>query len=88
MSAMSHHSPQQHQQQQAPPPAEFDLSRLTPEQQVAYRDMLRVLSAVSTSESKSMLEQLYRESEDRKLLTAYTGVFPGLEKEDHAGGEK
>ena len=65
------------------PAAEFDLAKLTPEQQTTYRDMLRLLSSQSTADSKAMLEQLYREAEDRKLLSAYTGVFPGLENDEH-----
>jgi hypothetical protein len=62
-------------------PPEFDMGKLTDEQQATYRDMLRMLSGMSTGDSKLILEQLYRESEDRKLLAAYTGVFPGLERE-------
>jgi hypothetical protein len=62
-------------------PAEFDVSTLTEEDQDAYQGMLRLLCRVDNGDARRVLEQLYRESEDRKLLAAYTGVFPKLETE-------
>lgn len=61
--------------------AEFDLGRLRADEQDTYRDMLRLLCAVPSQDARSILEQLYKEAEDRKLLAAYTGVFPTLEQD-------
>lgn len=63
---------------------EFDVATLQEEDREAYAAMLRVLCSISNTESRSLLEQLYRESEDRKLLAAYSGVFPKLEAERQA----
>lgn len=66
--------------QQTPLPC-FDVSQLNDEDVETYRSMLRLLCRMSNQESRAVLEQLYRESEDRKLLAGYTGVFPKLENE-------
>lgn len=54
----------------------FDLAQLPTDHQQVVKDMLRVLCALEQSKSKQLLEHLYREAEDKKLLMAYTGVFP------------
>lgn len=74
----SHTRPTTAASSSAPLPAteEFDPSTLTTDQQSVYRDMLRVLCQLDASRSKALLEQLYRESEEKKLLLGYTGVFP------------
>jgi hypothetical protein len=71
----------------APAPAaasSFDVAALGDEDREAYAAMLRLLSRLSNSEARSALQQLYHESEDRKLLASYTGVFPKLENERDA----
>lgn len=54
----------------------FDVSTLSPDHQVIYRDMIRVLCGLEQSQCKRLLEHMYREAEDKKLLLGYTGVFP------------
>lgn len=54
----------------------FDVTALSPDHQKIYRDMIRVLCGLDQSMSKALLEHMYREAEDKKLLMAYTGVFP------------
>lgn len=56
--------------------AAFDVSQLTTDHQRIYRDMVRVLCTLEQSTTKALLEHMYREAEDKKLLGAYTGVFP------------
>jgi hypothetical protein len=64
-----------------PAPPSFDVASLNESDREAYSAMLRLLTRLSNDESRAALEQLYRESEDRKLLASYTGVFPKLENE-------
>ncbi|CUG90842.1 Hypothetical protein, putative [Bodo saltans] len=54
----------------------FDLAQLSTDHQHVVKDMLRVLCTLEQGKSKQLLEHLYREAEDKKLLMAYTGVFP------------
>mmetsp|Transcript_37891 Transcript_37891/g.44174 ORF Transcript_37891/g.44174 Transcript_37891/m.44174 type:complete len:238 (+) Transcript_37891:43-756(+) len=54
----------------------FEVSSLSVEQQRVYRDMIRVLCSLDQQQCKHLLEHMYREAEDKKLLMAYTGVFP------------
>jgi hypothetical protein len=62
--------------------ARFDVAALDDEEdREAYAAMLRLLTKLSNGQSRAALEQLYRESEDRRLLAAYTGVFPKLDAE-------
>ena len=56
----------------------FHVSMLTADHQQVYREMVRVLCTMSQKDSKALLEEMYRESEDKKLLAAYTGVFPEM----------
>lgn len=56
--------------------AGFDVSSLSVEQQRVYRDMVRMLCSLEQPQCKQLLEHMYREAEDKKLLMAYTGVFP------------
>lgn len=59
----------------------FDVAALPAADRETYADMLRLLTRLPTAEARAALEQLYRESEDRKLLVTYTGVFPKLDGE-------
>jgi hypothetical protein len=56
--------------------AGFDMAQLSTDHQQVVKDMLRVLCTLEQGKSKQLLEHLYREAEDKKLLMAYTGVFP------------
>jgi hypothetical protein len=71
----SHHQSSVHQ---APPP-DFDPTQLNDEDLETYRGALRLLCRMNNADARGMLESLYRESEDRKLLAGYTGVFPRLD---------
>ena len=56
----------------------FHVSMLSADHQQVYREMVRVLCTMTQKDSKALLEEMYRESEDKKLLAAYTGVFPEM----------
>jgi hypothetical protein len=64
-------------------PQGFDMTSLTDTQQGTVRDMVRLLCGLCNEDSRGLLEHMYRDSEERKLLSAYTGIFPSL---DHAEG--
>ena len=67
-----------------PVPSNFDVAALNEEDREAYAAMLRLLSRLPNADARAALQQLYHESEDRKLLASYTGVFPKLENERDA----
>eukprot|EP01012_Entosiphon_sulcatum_P045604 TRINITY_DN60882_c0_g1_i1.p1 TRINITY_DN60882_c0_g1~~TRINITY_DN60882_c0_g1_i1.p1 ORF type:complete len:249 (-),score=27.60 TRINITY_DN60882_c0_g1_i1:29-775(-) len=61
---------------------EFDISILNAEHQQLYHDFVRMLCLMGNEDSRAILEQAYRESEEKKLLSGYTGIFPTLDNED------
>lgn len=61
--------------------AELDVNSLPAEHQGIVRDMISVLCSLNTNDSKALLEQVFRESEEKRLLAAYTGVFPTLQRQ-------
>jgi hypothetical protein len=62
----------------------FDVAALGDEDRDAYAAMLRLLTRLPNADARAALQQLYHESEDRKLLASYTGVFPKLDNEREA----
>jgi hypothetical protein len=56
----------------------FHVSMLSADHQGVYKEMVRVLCTMTQKDAKALLEEMYRESEDKKLLAAYTGVFPEM----------
>ena len=63
----------------------FDVTALTSAQQQTYTDLVTLLSTLPQREAKSLLEQAYREGEERKLLMAYTGGFAGAKGASSSG---
>lgn len=55
---------------------EFDVSSLSETDQHVYQEMLALLCRLPNPDARGLLERVYRESEDQKLLSAYTGVIP------------
>uniref|UniRef100_A0A7S1QZQ4 Uncharacterized protein n=1 Tax=Neobodo designis TaxID=312471 RepID=A0A7S1QZQ4_NEODS len=68
----------------APAAPQFDVASLKEEDRDAYAAMLRLLARLPNTDARAVLQQLYHESEDRKLLASYTGVFPKLDNERDA----
>eukprot|EP00756_Hemistasia_phaeocysticola_P007975 Hpha_TRINITY_DN14453_c0_g1::TRINITY_DN14453_c0_g1_i1::g.157793::m.157793 len=64
-----------------------DVSTILPsdESQGTYQQFVDLLTTLTTEQSRMVLEAAYRESEERKLLAGYTGVFPGLIDSDEEG---
>eukprot|EP00759_Apiculatamorpha_spiralis_P002652 PhF_6_TR11051/c0_g1_i2/m.17937 len=61
---------------------EFDVAALPADHQRVYMDLVSMLVSMTTDESRVVLEAAYKESEERKLLASYTGVFPTLADDD------
>jgi len=61
---------------------DFDVMQLPTEHQRVYLDLVAMLCAMTTEESRAVLEASYKEAEERKLLSSYTGIFPTLTEED------
>eukprot|EP01006_Ploeotia_vitrea_P041442 TRINITY_DN66527_c4_g5_i1.p1 TRINITY_DN66527_c4_g5~~TRINITY_DN66527_c4_g5_i1.p1 ORF type:complete len:277 (-),score=17.52 TRINITY_DN66527_c4_g5_i1:856-1686(-) len=61
---------------------EFDISTLSREHQGVYHELVDMLCDLGNEAARSLLEQAYRDSEERKLLNGYTGIFPSLDNED------
>ena len=47
-----------------------------------YHDFVKMLCLMGNEDSRAILEQVYRESEEKKLLSGYTGIFPSLDHEE------
>uniref|UniRef100_A0A7S1IZR6 Uncharacterized protein n=1 Tax=Eutreptiella gymnastica TaxID=73025 RepID=A0A7S1IZR6_9EUGL len=62
--------------------AEFEVSILNEEHQQLYHDFVKMLCLMGNEDSRAILEQAYRESEEKKLLSGYTGIFPSLDNEE------
>jgi hypothetical protein len=61
---------------------EFDISILNKDHQQLYHDFVKMLCLMGNEDSRAILEQVYRESEEKKLLSGYTGIFPSLDHEE------
>eukprot|EP00668_Euglena_longa_P011457 GGOE01013861.1.p3 GENE.GGOE01013861.1~~GGOE01013861.1.p3 ORF type:complete len:194 (-),score=51.20 GGOE01013861.1:293-874(-) len=61
---------------------EYDVGVLSEEHQRLYDGLVRMLCSLTNADSRALLEQAYRESEERKLLSGYTGIFPTLDAEE------
>eukprot|EP00906_Rhabdomonas_costata_P006084 RCo008964 len=66
---------------------DFDVGLLRPEQQELYRKFVAMLCELGNDDSRAILEQAYRESEEKKLLSGYTGIFPTLDEEEPPSSE-
>eukprot|EP00995_Heteronema_vittatum_P009771 NODE_513_length_1331_cov_536.594384_g370_i0.p1 GENE.NODE_513_length_1331_cov_536.594384_g370_i0~~NODE_513_length_1331_cov_536.594384_g370_i0.p1 ORF type:complete len:243 (-),score=57.85 NODE_513_length_1331_cov_536.594384_g370_i0:492-1220(-) len=64
------------------PVREFDIGILNDEHQQLYQDFVKMLCLLGNEDSRAILEQAYRESEEKKLLSGYTGIFPSLDNEE------
>jgi hypothetical protein len=54
-------------------------SQLNPEAQSICKATVDVLETLSTSDARALLTQLLREAEEKRLLSAYSGVFPQMQ---------
>ena len=75
-----------------PPPgaatSTFDVTSLPPSQQDVYKGLVQLLATLPQRDAKGLLEQAFKEGEERKLLMAYTGVFPDSSEPKPASARK
>jgi hypothetical protein len=56
-------------------------SQLHPDAQMICKNAVGLLETLSASDSRALLTQLLREAEEKRLLHAYSGVFPSMQND-------